>query len=65
MVATMDEDQPVEPSLTAWQRSLQRLAGWMVRFNRMREPPRPDAPARNMQPSRNDVPTRRPVPPRP
>ena len=34
----MDDDQPAEPSLTAWQRSLQRVALWMVRFNRTREP---------------------------
>ena len=65
MVEIMDDDQPLDPSLTAWQRSLQRLAAWMVRFNRTSEPARPEVRGRNPQAPRNDVPARRPVPPRP
>ena len=43
----MDDDQPVEPSLTAWLRSLQRVAVWMVRVNRAREPSSPDVRSRH------------------
>jgi hypothetical protein len=31
----MDDDLPAEPSFSAWQRSLQRLAACMVRRNRV------------------------------
>ena len=55
MVETMDDDQPVEPSLTAWQRSLQRLAGWMVRFNRMPGEHRPSVLARPLRTARTYV----------
>ena len=46
----MDDDQQAEPFLTAWQRSLQRVAFWMVRLNRTREPSRLEVRGRNPQP---------------
>jgi hypothetical protein len=58
MVGIMNDDQQVEPSFTAWQRSLQRLAGWMVRFNRMRAPPRPEVRGGYPQAPRIKVPAR-------
>jgi hypothetical protein len=64
MIGIMDDDQPVEPSLTAWQRSLQRLAGWMVRFNRIEEPPLLEVGGRTPQLARDELPARRLVPPR-
>jgi hypothetical protein len=61
----MDDDLPNEPSLTGWRRSLQRIAAWMARYNRVSEPARPSYAAREVQASRSGEPSRRAIPPRP
>jgi hypothetical protein len=61
----MDDDLPVQPSLSEWQRSLQRLAAWMTRGNRVREQSRPATPIRAEQSGRSSDAPRRPIPPRP
>jgi hypothetical protein len=61
----MDDDLPAQRSLSDWQRSLQRLAAWMTRGNRVREQSRPANPTRVEQPGRSSDASRRPIPPRP
>ena len=61
----MDDDPPAPPSLSEWQRSLQRLAAWMTRGNRVREQSRPATPIRVEQSGRSSDAPRRPIPPRP
>jgi hypothetical protein len=51
----MDDDLPTQPSLSEWQRSLQRLAAWMTRGNRVREQSRPATPIRAEQSGRSSV----------
>jgi hypothetical protein len=61
----MTDDQSSERCLTSWQRSMQSLAAWMARANRVFEPARPLVPTRDIEPARRDNPSRRPPPPRP
>jgi hypothetical protein len=61
----MDDDLPAQPFLSEWQRSLQRLAAWMTRDNRLREQSRPATPIRAEQSGRTSDAPRRPIPPRP
>ena len=60
----MDVDPSTDPSLTAWERSLHRLAAWMTRGNRMIEPSRPLVPTREWEPvRRTSEPSKRTTPP--
>lgn len=61
----MGNDLPAEPSLGGWQRSLQRLAAWMARGNRVPEVSRLESPARQAASARSDEPSRHLLPPRP
>ena len=61
----MDDDLPIEPSLSGWHLSLQRVAAWMTRGNRVLDPGRQSSSARKAQRARNPGPSRQQLPPRP
>ncbi|MDI1264940.1 MAG: hypothetical protein PS018_16940 [bacterium] len=58
-------DAEEESLLRTLQRRYAYLAAWLLRLNRVPEPPRPPDPIRTDSPSRTHIPTRQPLPPRP